>query len=191
MMPARSDPIGALLAVGVALSAVLLASPRMAADQGPTVAPGAAVKAAFLYNFAKFVEWPELRPGAPIVTCIVGDEAMAAAFVETVRSRQIDGHGLPLQPAEDVATWPSCCLLFIGEAGVRRSAVGLQGLTSLPVLTVSDDRGFSMAGAIIALYVEDGRMRFSINIDAAERSGLRLSSRLLGLATIVRDGKRP
>ena len=61
-------------------------------------------------------------------------------------------------------------------------------IKTLPVLTVSDGKGFSQAGGIIELYVEGGRMRFAINVDAAERSGLRLSSRLLGLAKVVRDG---
>ncbi len=70
----------------------------------------------------------------------------------------------------------------------ERSAGGLAEIKTLPVLTVSDGKGFSLAGGIIELYVEGGRMRFAINVDAAERSGLRLSSRLLGLAKIVRNG---
>ena len=71
---------------------------------------------------------------------------------------------------------------------LRRSAGGLDAIRTLPVLTVSDGKGFSQAGGIIELYVEGGRMRFAINVDAAERSGLRLSSRLLGLAKVIRDG---
>jgi hypothetical protein len=63
----------------------------------------------------------------------------------------------------------------------------LGGIKTLPVLTVSDGKGFSLAGGIIELYVERGRTRFAINIDAAERSALRLSSRLLGLAKVIRN----
>ena len=69
----------------------------------------------------------------------------------------------------------------------RRSADGLDAIRTLPVLTVSDGKGFASAGGIIELYVEDGRMRFAINVDAAERTRLRISSRLLGLAKVVRD----
>jgi hypothetical protein len=63
----------------------------------------------------------------------------------------------------------------------------LGGLRTLPVLTVSDGKGFSHASGIIELYVEAGRMRFAINVDAVERSGLRISSRLLGLAKVIRN----
>ena len=64
----------------------------------------------------------------------------------------------------------------------------MSGIRTLPVLTVSDGKGFAQAGGIIELYVEGGRMRFAINVDATARSGLRLSSRLLGLAKVIRDG---
>jgi hypothetical protein len=64
----------------------------------------------------------------------------------------------------------------------------LDGIKTLPVLSVSDGKGFSQSGGIIELYVEGGRMRFAINVDAAERSGLHLSSRLLGLAKVMRSG---
>jgi hypothetical protein len=63
----------------------------------------------------------------------------------------------------------------------------LSDIRTLPILTISDARDFSHAGGIIELYVEDGHMRFAINVDAAERTGLRISSRLLGLAKVVRD----
>jgi hypothetical protein len=63
----------------------------------------------------------------------------------------------------------------------------LEAIRALPVLTVSDGKDFSQAAGIIELYVEGGRMRFAINLDAADRSGLRLSSRLLGLAKIIRN----
>ena len=65
---------------------------------------------------------------------------------------------------------------------------GLDGIKTLPVLTVSDRRGFSEWGGIIEMYIESGRMRFAVNVDAAEHSGLRLSSRLLGLAKVIRNG---
>jgi hypothetical protein len=77
--------------------------------------------------------------------------------------------------------------VFIPDAETRRGAERLGSLKTLPVLTVSDRKGFAESGGIIELYVDGGRVRFAINVDAVERSGLRLSSRLLGLAKVIRD----
>jgi hypothetical protein len=179
---------GRLAVASIALAATLIAAPGIAADNGTDAAPDVAVKAAFLYNFAKFTEWPALPAGAPIAVCIVGDDGIAAALVETVRGQHISGHTLEVWRPQESTAWPVCQLLFITDAETRRSAGGLGGIKTLPVLTVSDGKGFSQAGGIIELYVEGGRMRFAINVDAVERSGLRLSSRLLGLAKVIRNG---
>jgi hypothetical protein len=159
----------------------------IAAGNDTDVASAVAVKAAFIYNFAKFAEWPALPSGAPLIVCVVGDDGVAAALVETVRGQNIDGHALDVWRRQDSATWRVCHVLFIADAETRRFAGGLGGIKTLPVLTVSDGKGFSLAGGIIELYVEGGRTRFAINIDAAERSALRLSSRLLGLAKVIRN----
>jgi hypothetical protein len=145
------------------------------------------VKAAFLYNFAKFAEWPTLAANAPIGICVVGDDAVAAVLADTMRGKTISGHALEIWHPVDTALWRSCSLLFIADAELRRAAAGLDAIRILPVLTVSDGQGFSLGGGIIELYVEGGRMRFAINVDAVDRSGLHLSSRLLGLAKVVRD----
>jgi hypothetical protein len=173
---------------GVALAATLIGAPGIAAGTAADVAPDVAVKAAFLFNFAKFVEWPALPAGAPLVVCVVGNDGIAAAFVETVRGQNISGHSFDVGVLPESSKWRACHLLFIADAEVRRSAVGLDEVKTLPVLTVSDNKGFSLAGGIIEFYVEAGRMRFAINLDAADRSGLRLSSRLLGLAKVIRNG---
>jgi uncharacterized protein DUF4154 len=173
----------------IALAAVVIAAPGQAAGVGSEVPPDISVKAAFLYNFAKFVEWPALPSGSPIVLCIFGDDMIAAVLVETVRGQNISGHTLEVRRSQESATWPACHLLFIADAETRRSAGGLGGLRMLPVLTISDGKGFSRAGGIIELFVEGGKMRFAINMDAVERAGLHLSSRLLGLAKVVRDGQ--
>jgi hypothetical protein len=179
---------GRLGVASIALATALIAAPGIAADGATDMASDVAVKAAFLYNFAKFAEWPALPSGAPIVVCFVGDDGIAAAFVETVRGQNISGHTLEVLRPQGSVTWRTCHLLFIADAETRGSAGGLGGIKTLPVLTVSDGKGFSQAGGIIELYVEGGRMRFAINVDAVERSGLHLSSRLLGLARVIRNG---
>jgi hypothetical protein len=149
------------------------------------------VKAALLFNFARFTEWPALPAGGPIAVCVVGDEGVAAALAETVRGQNIAGHALVARRPGDIAAWGGCHVLFIAAGEAAGAADALSAIGRLAVLTVSDGKGFSQAGGIIELYVEDERMRFAITVDAARRSGLRLSSRLLGLARITRSDDVP
>ena len=123
--------------------------------------------------------------------CVAGDERIAAALADTVREQKIGGHALNVWRSPDIATWRDCHLLFIGDAELRRSASGLGAIRTLQVLSVSDQKDFAQASGIIEFYVESGRMRFAINVDAVDRSGLRLSSRLLSLARIIRDRHVP
>jgi hypothetical protein len=178
---------GRLGVASIALAATLIAAPGIAAGSGTDLAPDVAVKAAFLYNLAKFTEWSALAPGATIAVCIVGADGIAAALVGTVRGQNISGHTLEVRHAHDSATWGSCHVLFIADAETRQAAGGLGEVRTLPVLTVSDGKGFSQRDGVVEFYVEKGRMRFAINVDAAERSGLHLSSRLLGLAKVIRN----
>jgi uncharacterized protein DUF4154 len=147
------------------------------------------VKAAFLFNFAKFAEWPALQPGTPLMLCVLGDDGVGNALVETVRGQQINGHALEVLRPRRGDSWRPCHLLFIAGSEVWRVATELERVRALPILTVSDGRDFSKSGGLIEFFVENGKMRFAINVDTAERSGLRLSSRLLGLAKAVRDGR--
>ncbi len=186
-MPTRRARAIRIGATRFALGATLFSWAGFAAGGPAGQAPDVAVKAALLYNFARFAEWPALSSGAPIAACIVGEDAIAGALVETVRGQHINGHKVDVVRPPNSGAWRLCHLLFIADAEARRSAGGLDVVRTLPVLTVSDDRGFSLARGIIELYVENGRMRFAINVEAAERSGLRLSSRLLGLARLVRS----
>lgn len=177
---------------GLALAAALAVVPAAAAATTADKAPDAAVKAAFLFNFAKFAQWPALGAGSPIGICVVGDDGVSAALVEIVRGRHINGRAVEIWRPYNSAPWRDCQVLFVGTSETHRSVAALRGITALPVLTVSDDRGFAKAeGGIVELYVQRGRMRFAINLDAVERSGLRLGSHLLQLATVTRDGHAP
>lgn len=178
---------GLRTAARLALAAALVGAAAGAAAQGEGVPADAAVKAAFLYNFAKFAEWPNLPARAPIVTCVVGDRQIADTLVAIVLGNEIGGHGLSVTQPTDDTTWGDCQVLFVAASQATKSEVGLSRLRTLPVLTVSDRAGFSRGIGIIELYVTGGRMRFAINVDSVEHSGLRLSSRLLGLARVVRD----
>lgn len=164
---------------------------RLAAAGTTQAGSQVSVTAALLYNFAKFTEWPALSPGAPIAMCVVADAVMADAVATTVSGEQINGHPLGVSQPQDRAAWERCQLLFISDAEIRRSAKVLGRIRAHPVLTVSDAPAFANDGGIIELYVDSGKMRFAINVNAADRAGVRISSRLLGLAKVVRDNHVP
>jgi hypothetical protein len=183
---------GCLSVVSVALAATLVDAPGIAAaGEGQVGRDIFSVKAGFLFNFAKFTEWPALPSSATILMCVVGDERIAVALADTVREQKISEHTLDVSRPQDSAAWRACHVLFIADAELRKSAAGLDALRSVHVLTVSDAKDFSHTGGIIEFYLEGGKMRFAINTDAADRSGVRLSSRLLSLARIIRDRHVP
>lgn len=147
-----------------------------------------AVKAAFLYNFAKFTEWRTSGPGAPLVLCVIDDAALANALKDTVRAKRIDGHDLEVEQLSNDQPVHACAIVFVPASETGHALAALQNVKTLPVLTVSDGKGFARTDGIIEFFIEGGRLRFAINTDAAERAGVHLSSRLLGLARIVKDG---
>ena len=151
----------------------------------------AVLSAAFVFNFAKYTDWPNLADDAPIVACVFRDDAMAAALSDTVRGQKISEHSINVRVSKDQDGLRLCHLLFVGAADTRPSQSALAAISALPVLTVSDSAGFARAGGIIEMYVEDGRIHFAINVTAIERSGLHLSPRLLNLARIVRGPHAP
>src|SRR4029077_4618408 len=106
----------------MALAAILIAGPEIVAGDDTDMAQDVAVRAALLYNFAKFTEWPDLPAAAPIVVCVVGDDRIAVAVVKTVRGQKINGHTLDVLQLGDSATWRNCQLLFIAGAELRRVA---------------------------------------------------------------------
>ncbi len=97
------DPL--IRAGAIVLSAGLVAWSPAAAASAATVASDAAVKAAFLFNFAKFTEWPSLPSGTPIVACVAGDENIEAELVNTVRGQTIGGHTITVRKPQDSAYW--------------------------------------------------------------------------------------
>ena len=145
------------------------------------------VKAAFLYNFAKFTDWKADGLRRPLALCVVDDAGIAGALVETVRSKRIGTQGLDVRQISSGEPVDACDVVFIPASETRRSAAALRSIRQHPVLTVSDGKGFADADGIVEFFAEGGRIRFAINTDAADRAGLHLSSRLLGLARIVKD----
>jgi hypothetical protein len=148
------------------------------------------VKAAFLYNFVKFVEWPKdvfEDPKAPIVIGILGKDHFGTYLDEIVENKTVKGRGFVIRRFDSVGDLEACHVLFISESEKARISTTLNKLQDWHVLTVSDVKGFPKLGGIINLITEKNRIRFEINVDAAVRAGLKLSSHLLKLGKIIRD----
>ena len=187
--PGRADRglrRGRLLAVALALAASLICGGARAAPTDDIET--AAIKAAFVYNFAKFASWPSHRfktPTTPIQVCIQRHDLNIAA-ARQLESKQVGGRSLRItvvRPGDSIA---GCHILFTSVVLVE---TGLDKLFAdarqNSVLLVSDMPDFARAGGHIGLIEDRGRLRFQVNLSAAAQSGLKLSSKLLQLAEIV------
>ena len=146
-----------------------------------------ALKAAFIYNFALFTEWPaDVMPAAePFVICVIGDEAVRDALQREVKDRMLAGHRMAvstLGPAPPAGAQPVCQVLYVSGVTTVHAAQLVAGLRDVPVLTISDVEGFTKLGGIAQFFFEQGQLRFSVHVESAKRARLHISSRLLGLA---------
>ena len=145
------------------------------------------IKAAYLYHFAMFVDWPAeafASKNAPIVIGIVGNDPFGPAIDDTVRDKRIDGRPLVVKRLDWAQDLRQCHILFLADGG--RIADLVRRLGGLSVLIVGETQDLASHGAVINFRIEDNRVRFDINVDAAKRSHLTISSQLLNLARIVR-----
>ena len=167
------------------IASALLAISCVATTAEAETASVALVKAAFLYNFAKFTEWPAdvLPPGQRLVLCVVGDSGVADALSQTIKGHAIEGHELSMQVIK-IDGARGCHLVYVTGGDAKRATAALR---TEPILTVSDADRFAESGGVAQLVVENDRIRFNINVMAADRARLHLSSKLLSLARLVKD----
>ncbi len=147
------------------------------------------VKAAFLYNFAKFVEWPPATFKTrqdPIVICVLGASPFQKILEEAVNGKTVEGRKFAVHQIEDLEPKCDCQILFVPSSGRKRYRSMAGGLRGSGILTVGETPGFTEEGGVINFKLEGDRLRFEINVEAAERERLRISSKLLGLAEIVK-----
>jgi hypothetical protein len=143
------------------------------------------VKAAFLFKFPAFVEWPQAPAGRrPFVIAVLGAEDVAAGLRGLARGRSLNGRRIEVRDSPAEAD-----MVFVGRSETARLAQLATRLQGAPVLIVSESSGALDQGSMINFVPESGRVRFEVALDAAERSGLRISSRLLALAQSVRRSR--
>lgn len=148
------------------------------------------VKLGFLYNFAKFVEWPpEVLPGSssPFEICVVGHDPFQKDLEQSLRGRTVGSHAIELANLGLEDNLRGCHIVFISRDAKKRTADVMSRLRGAPVLTVGETQGFAAKGGEIGLVVEGNRVRFEINRQAVKEAGLKISSKLLALARIVRE----
>ena len=150
--------------------------------------PETELKAAFLFSFTKFVEWPAgVARFRQLTICVLGDPPVADALMDAVKGQTIEGREIAVSRVNADAGLVGCHVLYLTALNSARSQQILNALKGSPVLTVSDSDQFAETGGIVGLFVEAGKMRFAINVQAAQRARLRISSRLLSLAKLVKE----
>jgi hypothetical protein len=177
-----------VLLVIVSLLAALPIGSRPAAAQ--TRAQLDELKAAFVFQFANFITWPESAfadSSAPIVIGIMGNEDMAELLRQSVLDRKVSSRSIIVRSLSAPAESAQCHIVFLDKEDDRLVDEYLAALKDQPVLTVSDDNNFTEEGGIIKLYEQQNKLRIEINADALERSKLVASSKLMSLARVVRD----
>jgi hypothetical protein len=143
------------------------------------------VKAAYLFNFAKFVEWPQkafAQPTSPLVIGVLGENLFGGDLARTIRDKTVDDHPLVVKELHSQAEATNCHILFISPSEKPRLAQILQDLKGVSVLTVGEVERFTEDGGMINFVREGTKIRFQINNPAAVSVGLKISSKLLNAA---------
>jgi hypothetical protein len=151
------------------------------------------IKAGFIYNFTRFVQWPDAvraqMQEKGLVLCIAGENPFGAVLERMAEKlRDAGGGSLHVRPAGDDPG--TCHILYIHAAEEPRLEALLKKIARTPVLTVADSPGFAQRGTGVNFYIADNKIKFEINRQAVERAGLRIGSELLDLARIV-EGREP
>lgn len=139
------------------------------------------IKAAFLLNFVKFVEWPATAADQPLEICLWRDDPFSGQLDTLVAGERINGRRIVVRR---IQRWPeSCQVLFISQA--ERDTFRLLSRIGNEVLTVGEEAGFLRDGGMINFVIEDRRVRFDVNQKAADEAGVRINARLMGVARRV------
>jgi hypothetical protein len=148
----------------------------------------AQVKAGLLYNFATFVEWPDSANAGsrPFLMCVQGADDVAEAL-RSIEGQGVRGRKLEIRRVTEETDPRACNVLFMATPSAETAKV-LADMKESQVLTVGEHEQFSRMGGVIRLFPERSRIRFEIDVARADRAGLKISSKLLGLARLVKDG---
>jgi hypothetical protein len=174
----------------VALLAVVLSAGTVRAADAPS--REYAVKAAFIYNFAQFTEWPAdafKDDSEPLVIAVIGPNPFGNALDRAVHNKSVGTHPLAVRYYGEAREMGRCHVVYAGTSDPNKIREVIQAAGTSAVLTVGESEQFLTAGGAIRFFMEDGKVRFEVNLDAANQAKLKLSSKLLKLARIFRGAK--
>jgi hypothetical protein len=164
------------------VAVVLLVQPPLSAQRSEVGEDG--VKAAFLYNFTKFIDWPSsafAAASSPFVVCAYADAGFRKKLEEILQGEQVRGRPITIAAGE-VENARGCHLLYFSNDAAGRQARILAPLRQTPVLSVGEGRPFLEQGGLVAFVLEDDRVRFAVNKRGVDAAGLTISSQLLRVA---------
>jgi hypothetical protein len=184
LTPARADRRRRSRTLPILLTLGLTATPCFSSAATPSLEM--AVKASYLYKFAPFVQWPSrafTSATSPLRICVAGDDTIGGVLDQAVRGQRMQDHPITVTrlASIDPAAVANCQILFLGKSA---AADMLRGVAGQPVLTVTD-RSRGGSGGIIQFVMQGSRVRFAVDIAAANSAGIQISSKLLGLAVEV------
>ncbi|HKR29509.1 MAG TPA: YfiR family protein [Terriglobales bacterium] len=180
----------------IAMLMMLLAQAHHAWAQDSAQSSEYLIKAGYIYNFAKLVEWPAsafAQPDSPIVIGIVGTDPFGPIIDKVLEGKKVNGHSFVIKRLKPTADVKECHILFVGTSLGPHVADTIRLTRGTPILTISEIPGFADRGGIINLTLEQNKVRFEVNVDAAKQADLNISSRLLVLAKVIQqpgDGRK-
>jgi len=172
-------------AIALAALFAVAAPPTRAAADAPS--REFQLKAAYIYNFAQFIEWPErafAKADSPLVITVLGDSPFGNALDQVTKGRAVRGHEITVRYVQQPNAVGQTHILFVAPPHSQNPAEILRGLNG--VLTIADSDSFMTAGGLIRFFSEDNKLRFEINATAAEKGGLKVSAKLLQLAKVYK-----
>jgi tRNA A58 N-methylase Trm61 len=173
-----------------ALCAFLCGTPLASQSQGLTEHE---IKAGFLFNFTKFVEWPEgtfADSSAPIILGVVGENPFGNLLTETAAGKSVNGRPVVVRQFKEGQDLRSCQVLFVVSTDKKHIAQTLGMLRGSRVLTVGEGSGFTQSGGMIAFLVEGNRVRLEIDLETAAEAHLKISAKVIAVARLVaRDAR--
>jgi|SRR6185436_4800556 len=145
------------------------------------------VKAVFIYNFTRFIDWPSeafKSPDEPFIIGIIGEDPFGTYLDETVTGEKIGTHPIQIQRFADIKQVVKCHILYVSSYEPEEAEKILSAVADKSILTVSDATAFNKWGGMIRFFTENNKIRLQVNVEASKKSGLTISSKLLGVAQI-------
>jgi YfiR/HmsC-like len=180
-----------LLRLLITIAIVILPSLGFEAHaQDSSVSSEYLIKAGFIYNFANLVQWPAnafAQPDSPIVIGILGEDPFGTVLDRVLAGKRVNGRVFLVKRLKAVVDLKECHILFVSSSEIAHLAEAIHLVKGMPILTIGEIPGFAKRGGIINLVLEDNKVHFEVNVEAAKEADLTISSRLLALARIVQD----